>query len=435
MGDGVRWDLRVWTTHVVVTAVLAAYVAILYLAAVLAGQALGNGSTGADLALPALAAAVAALTLEPFRGRLRRRLPVLPQDRLTRLARGAVAADDVAEILQSTAQLVHEGLGTAVVEITTVATSTPGVARWPAEAVLDGSEQSHVTMLARGGSSLGHLRVTMPAGAGLSPRDRALLADVAQHLTTILHTAVLRDALRATVTEAELLAGDLRASRQRLVLASQRARRRVERDIHDGAQQYLVALAVHLGLLRSLLADRPAAASGAIEAAGSSARSSLAALEELSHGLYPSRLAEHGLLAALQQSARSSPLLVAVRGQELPRVDADVEAAVYFCCLEAMQNAVKHARASRVDLDLAVREGALTFTVSDDGRGFVESTTGAGAGMQNMRDRLEAVAGSLHVTSTPGCGTSVVGEVPARRRPGDPRMPARRSASRSVTEG
>jgi signal transduction histidine kinase len=437
----VRRDRRTWTTHVVVTALLAAYVAVLYLAAVLAGRALLGVWPGAAPALTVVAAAVAAVSLEPVGRRLRRRLPVPAEDRLSRLARGAVAADDLPEILRSTARLVQEGLGAAAVEISTTGASTPGVAvGWAPGLVLDANVTAHVTPLARSRTPLGSLRVTMPAGVGVSPRDQALLRDVAQHVATILQTAVLRDALRATVAEAELRAGDLRASRQRLVLASQQGRRRVERDIHDGAQQHLVALAVRLGLLRSLVADRPPAPlddveAGAIEpaltATRSAARSALVAVEELSHGLYPARLAEHGLVAALEQAARSGPLRVTVRGQDLRRADPDVEAAVYFCCLEALQNAVKHGAASRVAVELSIRDGALRFTVSDDGRGFVPRGAGTGAGMQNMRDRLEALAGSLAVASAPGAGTTVSGEIPVRGRPAGLRLPAPRSAPQS----
>jgi signal transduction histidine kinase len=345
-----------------------------------------------------------------------------------------VAADDRPVVLRSTAQLVQEGLGAASVEITTSGTSAPAAAGWPPEAVLDGSETAHVTPIGRSGTAFGSLRVAMPAGVGVSPRDRALLGDVAQHVATILQTAVLRDALRVTVAEAELRAGDLRASRQRLVLASQQGRRRVERDIHDGAQQHLVALAVHLGLLRALVADRPSAPPAQIATARTAARSALAAVEELSHGLYPARLADHGLVVALEQAAHSSPLQVTVRGQDLRRVDPDVEAAVYFCCLEALQNAVKHAQAFRVHVHLEVRNGALAFAVSDDGQGFVPPAPGTptGTGMQNMRDRLEALAGSLDVTATPGLGTTVSGEVPVRGLPGGRRLPAPRSAPPSA---
>jgi signal transduction histidine kinase len=238
------------------------------------------------------------------------------------------------------------------------------------------------------------------------------------------------------VAEAELRTADLRLSRQRIVLASHKGRRQVERDIHDGAQQQLVALAVHLGLLQSLLAGRPSGSEVPVETARSSARAALDALDELSSGLYPARLAEHGLAVALGHAALSSPLPVAVSARDLPRVDPDVESAVYFCCLEAMQNAAKHARASRVDLRLESRAGVLSFAVTDDGRGFVPAATPAGAGTQNMRDRLEALGGTLDVSSAPGAGTTVSGEVPASPRPVAPAVPVPRSgAPRPAVEG
>jgi signal transduction histidine kinase len=424
VGGAGAQDRNAWTSRVVVPALLVAYVAVLYASTVLAGRALVGASPGARFGLTVLAAAVAALTLEPVGAWLRRRLPVLPQDRLARLARGAQAATDLNEVLASTTRLLQEGLGAASVEIQ----------RGPRPA---GNDSAHVTVipLERSRTTLGALRVTMPPGTQLSPRDQALLSGVAQHLATILQTAALREALRTTIAEAELRTADLRLSRQRIVLTSHRGRRQVERDIHDGAQQHLVALAVHLGLLRSLVADRPSG-SPPVETARSSARAALAALDELSSGLYPARLAEHGLAVALEQAALSSPLPVAVDARDLPRADPDVEAAVYFCCLEAMQNAAKHAQASRVDLCLASRGGAVTFAVTDDGRGFLASATPAGAGTHNMRDRLESLGGALRVSSAPGAGTTVSGKVPAAPRPAHPGVPAPRSGwPRRAAEG
>ena len=391
-------------------------VAVLYAGTVLVGRTLVGGSPGAGFVLTVLAAAVAALTLDPLGSRLRRRLPVPPQERLARLASGAVAAADLGDVLRSTAHLLQDGLDATSVEVTLGAQPAR---EEPADVV--------VLTLDRTGATFGALRVTLPPGARLSPRDQALLTRVAEHLTTILQEAALREALRTTVAEAEMRVADLRLSRQRIVLASYEGRRRVERDIHDGAQQHLVALAVHLGLLRSLVADRRSASPAAAARARSSARSALAALDELSHGLYPARLAEHGLGIALEQAGRSSTVRIDVDARDLPRTDPDVEAAVYFCCLEAIQNAAKHAGATLVDLRLACRDGALTFAVTDDGRGFLASSAPPGAGTHNMRDRLEALGGVLSVSSAPGAGTTVAGAVPAVPRSNPPRVPLPRS--------
>ena len=431
MGGATGRDRRTWTARVAVPALLAGYVAVLYVTTVLAGRAFVGGSPGAGFGLTVVAAAVAALTLAPLGTWLRRRLPEPPQDRLTRLARGAVAAGELTEVLESTARLLQEGLAATSVEIRPDAGGTPPIVVRAAAGPAGGSGGVvQETALERSGRPWGRLVVALPPGAHLSPRDQALLAGVAEHVATILQTAALRNALLQTVAAAEARTADLRRSRQRIVLTSHEGRRRIERDIHDGAQQHLVALAVHLGLVRSLVTARPSASSVAIETARSSARSALAALDELSSGLYPARLAEDGLLVALHQAARTSPLPVVVRADDLPRADLDVEAAVYFCCLEAMQNAAKHARASRIDLRLAFREGALTFAVTDDGQGFVPSAAAlTGTGMQNMRDRLEALSGSLVITSAPGAGTTVSGAAPTGPRPSFPRVPAPRSSS------
>ena len=344
------------------------------------------------------------------------------RDRLTVSARGAVAADDLPEVLRSTAQLVQEGLGAVSVEITTAGTSTPVAAGWPPTRSSTGASGVHVTPLARSGSPLGRLRVAMPRRQSASPPGTGPSSgDVAEHVATILQTAVLRDALRATVAEAELRAGDLRASRQRLVLASQQGRRRVERDIHDGAQQHLVALAVHLGLLP--IPRRGPAAGRARGCRHGPHRRPVRARRR--RGAVPRPVPRTSRGARARSGARAGgPRWPAAghraAGSTCRGIDPDVEAAVYFCCLEAMQNAAKHGRASRVDIRLTVHERCADLR--GVGRRLTASparSSGTGTGLQNMRDRLEALAGSLAVMSAPGAGTTVSGEVPFRgRRPG-----------------
>jgi signal transduction histidine kinase len=136
-------------------------------------------------------------------------------------------------------------------------------------------------------------------------------------------------------------------------------------------------------------------------------------LRDLARGIYPPLLADRGLPTALEAQARKSPVPVTVEADGVARYPQGVESAVYFCALEALNNVAKYAGASRVEIRLAQTDGYLTFSVTDDGRGFDPAASGAGTGLQGMADRLEAVGGSLELTSAPGAGTTVTGSVPA----------------------
>jgi signal transduction histidine kinase len=140
-------------------------------------------------------------------------------------------------------------------------------------------------------------------------------------------------------------------------------------------------------------------------------------LRDLARGIYPPLLADQGLGAALEAQARKSPVPVDVVVDGVGRLSQDVEAAVYFSCLEALQNVAKYAEASRATISLETREGSLVFTVSDDGRGFDPMFAARGSGLQGMADRIEAIGGTLEIDSTPGQGTTVTGSAPATSRP------------------
>ena len=216
---------------------------------------------------------------------------------------------------------------------------------------------------------------------------------------------------------------DVRASRQRLVAAADEARRRLERNLHDGAQQQLVALRITLGLARQVARSSPQEADELLAQTEREAQDALEELRDLARGIYPPLLADLGLAAALEAQAQKAALPVTVEAPGLGRYSQEIEAAVYFCVLEALQNAAKYAQAQQARVTLGHDGGALTFTVGDDGRGFDRVTTPMGTGVQGMSDRLAALGGTIEVVSAPGAGTRVTGRVPAaglssRRRPG-----------------
>ena len=208
---------------------------------------------------------------------------------------------------------------------------------------------------------------------------------------------------------------ELQASRARLVTAAGEARRRIERDLHDGAQQQLVALKISLGLARQLVTGPPEAAD-LLAQTEQQAAEALEELRELARGIYPPLLADLGLRAALEAQARKAALPVTIEAPRAGRFPQEIEAAVYFCVLEALQNAAKYAQASAAQVALGHDGAILVFTVTDDGRGFDQATTPMGTGAQGMADRLSALGGTLEITSAPGQGTRVTARVPTAAR-------------------
>jgi signal transduction histidine kinase len=203
---------------------------------------------------------------------------------------------------------------------------------------------------------------------------------------------------------------ELRESRARILAAADDERRRIERDLHDGGQQRLVALRVRLELADETMRDSPVRARRMLQQLGEEVDAALDELRSLAAGVYPSLLADRGLTDALRSAALRSPVPASVDVVGEDRYSQDVEAAVYFCCLEALQNIAKHApEAHGVAISLN-RNGDLRFAVRDDGPGFDASV--AGNGLVNMRDRVAAVGGTLEIKSAPGEGTEIVGSVP-----------------------
>ena len=214
----------------------------------------------------------------------------------------------------------------------------------------------------------------------------------------------------------ELLARleELRASRQRLVAAQDAERRRLERNIHDGAQQQLVALAVKVRLARQLWTRDPGKANDLLEQTEQEVSQALEDLRDLARGIYPPLLADQGLVAALSAQARRSPVPIGIEADGVGRYPQEQEAAVYFCCLEALQNVAKYAGASKATIRLAGDDEDFTFEVSDDGQGFDPGARAYGTGLQGMADRLAALHGELRVDSALEGGTTVHGRLPVR---------------------
>ena len=209
----------------------------------------------------------------------------------------------------------------------------------------------------------------------------------------------------------ERQADELRASRARIVAAADAERRRIERDLHDGAQQYLVGLAANLRAAQDLIDSDPAKASSILEELSGTVGQAMQEFRDLSHGIYPPLLQDRGLGEALTNAARGLPIPARVDPDAIGRYEPAVEATIYFCCVEALQNAAKHGGGS-AEVRLWEQNGDLRFEVSDDGPGIDPERVASGAGLTNMRDRVGAIGGNVEIAPVNGGGTAVRGVIP-----------------------
>jgi signal transduction histidine kinase len=390
---------------------------------VLGGLVLGHTSTP-HVGLSVVATAVVALAfdrvltrLDGFVTRWVQRGRPSPYDVLRRFS---VAVDDAGpapDLPLRMARLLAEGTGVEWAQVWVAVDGHPlPAATWPpgAGTRLAASPEwdpgTRRLPVRHGDEELGMLVVRERPGTPLTPVEERLFADLAGQAGLVLRGARLRAALERRLGELSVREDELRRSRERLVDAQDEARRRLERDIHDGAQQHLVALAVNLRLAASLAVTAPERAEALLAAQEDAAADAVTTLQRLSRGIYPPRLEEEGIAAALRAAAGEG-VVVTQRGTA--RYPIDVEAAAYFCCLEAVQNAMKHAGTATVRVEVEAGPEAVVLTVTDDGAGF-DPARAAGTGLANMRDRMDSAGGTLEVTSTPGRGTRVRAVIPSR---------------------
>jgi signal transduction histidine kinase len=242
-----------------------------------------------------------------------------------------------------------------------------------------------------------------------------------RRIAAIVHDEALReqqDLIDAAAAYARIALENQRlvANAARVLATADGERRRIERDLHDGAQQRLVALRIKLELTGELVREDPDAGLAKLHALGGEIEETLEEIRSLARGVYPAVLSDQGLPEALRAAALRAPIAATVEPDGIGRYEEDVESAVYFCCLEALQNASKHARAASLVTIVLAEDEALRFEVRDDGAGFDADGAQQGAGMTNMRDRMTAVGGRLTITSAPGGGTIVEGSIPLGRR-------------------
>jgi signal transduction histidine kinase len=440
--------------HTVSLAGLSGLVVAVYLLVVLGlGQVPSEGER-ALLLLSMMAAVVCALVYHPARERLTQTANRLvygerfaPDETLRTFGTRLSRAIPLEELLLQLAESLHKTMALEAAEVWTGSeglleraasvpdrgparlvvdsAETPVVARagvsgpaWLAvwlPGLLDGRRDAamRVAPVAHSGELLGLLVVVRRADEWFSEEDERVLAELARQVGLALHNVRLDSALQASLDELRHKAEELQASRARIVAAADAERRRIERNLHDGAQQRLVALAVKLGLARRLADADPEQTGGMLDDLREELKEAVDELRNLAHGIYPPLLMDQGLAAALGSAAQRATIPTRVEVRQLGRYPSEVEATAYFCCLEALQNAMKHAGpAATVVVRVWEEAGALRFAVTDDGAGLDPTAKATGIGFVNMRDRLGAIGGSLRVESSPGAGTSVLGVLP-----------------------
>jgi signal transduction histidine kinase len=380
-------------------------------------------SRGQQLLLSLLTTAIIALAFQPLRQRAQRLANRLvygkratPYETLSEFSEHLSQTFSQEDILDRMSRILAQGTGAERAEVWVragshllLASSSPpsdGAVR--AELPMDNGtlpvlERDRVAPVSHQGELLGALAITKKRGETMNAVEDKLVTDLAGQAGLVLRNAGLNRELLARLE-------DLRASRQRLVTAQDEERRRIERNLHDGAQQHLVALKVKLGLAEAAAAP-DSKVRGMLSQLKVDADDALDTMRELARGIYPPLLASEGLATALRAQARRVPIPVELQIEEPGRYPKEIEGAVFFCVLEALQNVTKYAEAKTVEVRLWKADRQLAFAVHDNGKGFDPATVGPTSGIQKMRDRLEALGGSLALRSEPGRGTTIEGRV------------------------
>ncbi len=399
---------------------LALFVAAAYVAIVVGIGQLFAGQT--ELWVSMVATVLVAMAFHPVRRRMERWANRLvygprstPHEVLAQFSqRSSDLPDD--ELMDRIPRLIVEGTSAEQASLWIAAGSGfSTVSSWPpdpTERVLERRNEfvdpdaDHSLPIFHGDDVLGGVSLASEPGETLTPSETELLTDLASGLGLALRNVRLTDQLRRQVDELE-------ASRERVLAAADSARLELERTLDSGPQQQLVAVKVKLGPIRKraeqLGATKTAALISQLE---DNAGETIQAVRAFARGVQPPLLDAEGLVVAIDRQARQSTIPVSVSGDGVGRYSRNIESAVYFVVLEALQNTVKYAHATNAEVTLSAVNGSLEFSVSDDGLGFDPAASGNGSGLAGMAERLEHVAGDVHVESAKGSGTTVRGSIP-----------------------
>jgi len=417
------FDIDLVINRALLLAAMVVFITIVYVGIVVGvGALVGSQSTPV---LSAVAAAVVALAFQPARRRAQHFADRLvygkratPYEVLSQFSDRLGNAYANEELLPRMARALAEGTGASRADVwVRVGDDLRAEAVWPTDAdrpeplVASANTEGTLTPssmrepVRHQGELLGALSITKKPGESITATEEKLVRDLAAQAGLVMRNVALAEQLMDTIEQ-------LRASRQRLVTAQDERAKKLERNLHDGAQQQIVALTVKLRLLGQLMDRDVEKAKSMASDLQADAIDALEQLRDLARGIYPPLLADQGLVAALEAQARKASVPTEVRSDGIGRYPQDIESAVYFCVLEALNNVAKYAEATRAEVSLAQDDGHLRFAVVDDGTGFDTAEMSYGTGVQGMADRLDAIGGALQVASRKGEGTTIEGRIP-----------------------
>jgi signal transduction histidine kinase len=416
------YDIDVVINKTLVFGALAAFITTVYVGVVV-GIGSGLGATGGSrLELSIAATALVAVAFQPVRERVQRFANRLvygkratPYEVMSEFTHSVAAALYIDDVLPRMAEATATGLGATGARVSVMLED--GLLRsvvWPEDA--EGGFDTSLEVTHRG-QKVGEIAIAKPPGEPLRPAERALLNDLASQAGIALHNARLALELQAHLDEISRQANDLARSRERIVSAADTSRRRIERAIRSGPERRLQEMSADLEKAGAALDTDPRLSIELLKTLQAETNATLETLRDLARGIYPPLLADKGLVSALETYVRRSEAPVELRfspGLDEMRYDQAVEAAVYFCTLEALDNVQAHSPDAGAVVSVEASDRDLVFIVQDDGPGFDPERTAPGSGHHGMVDRVEALGGSLRIESAPGKGTVVTGRLSAR---------------------
>jgi signal transduction histidine kinase len=411
------YDLDIVVSRTITFGLLTALITGTYVAVVVGVGTLVGTAGEPNLALSVLATAIVAVAFQPARARvqgLANRLVygerATPYEVLAEFSHRMGDAIDAEAVLPQMTRIVTDGTGAVTAdvwlvvgsELHRVSSSSPHEQRrltvpMAGEQIPVLPDKPQTVSIRHQGRLLGAITLVMPPGRALTRTENRLLTDLAAQAGLILSNVRLVE--------------EVKASRQRIVSAQDQERRRIERDIHDGVQQRLVALSLALKMTATRVGhDPPEAVSESLDDAAAEARETLGDLRRLARGIHPAIITEGGLVAALESLAERAAVPVDLRVPDTGRLSGPVEVTVYYVVAEAITNAVKHAGASTVAVDLTSSDGQIVVEVVDDGSGGAVASPGSG--LSGLEDRVAALGGHLQIDSPPGAGTRIRVDIP-----------------------
>jgi len=422
-----------WGTAVVWLG-LAGFVVCVYVVVVVGGGAMVGRTDSPSAALSVVATTLVALSFARVQAAIEGAtiqwglVAPTPYDVLSQFSDSVTSAYSTDDLPARMARLLAQGTGATWAQVwLDVQGRLTLAATWPPDAdavqtpphqpdaeTLESDSGVRALPVRHGGQLLGVLVLQERRGLALTLVEERLFAGLAAQSGLVLTWVRLRAELDNRRAELLVRSQEIRASRERVIEAQDAERRRLERDLHDGAQQHLVALTVNLRLAHTILGRSPDRATAVAYDQAAATLVAIETLSALARGIYPRQLADEGLGAALRAAVAGGAMPVTIDTHGVARLPAPVEAALYFCGIEAVQNAAKHSGAGRVAVRVEETPQRWQLTVTDDGNGFdpTDPTAGSGMGLANMRDRLDAVGGAVDVASFDRTGTTVTAVIP-----------------------